>query len=203
MPKTKTTPPKKPKKAVLKPVEATLVSPPCVDTPQNEKVSTAMVLAAPQKQEVIPVTSEEALRNILKFIHNNQVQNLFELAEKTNIPIETIAVAGEYSELDFVKISQFKEMFPISLELNIRKLTIIISEMTDAAISKDKIKRHECDPFKLQKYCQALKTLRDVLLSTGNYSPAANSGDLAGRHTIKAYQVTEEIYEIFRKKKIN
>ena len=172
-------------------------------TPREKKakaeVLTPEVCVPPPPAIALP-TPEEALRNVLKFVHENKVETLSELSERTSIPLEMLKGFEADIGLTLVSISQFKETFPVKLAINIQNLSVIIDGITSAGASKDKIVRAEGDAFKLQKYVQSMKILNDMIIAHESYSPASLGNGTSARRTIRVSNITEEVIEIFRRK---
>jgi hypothetical protein len=164
--------------------------------PKAKALSKA-VAPEPAKTELVALTPEEALPVLLRFVYDNPVNSLAELSEKTSISVSIIEGLKDFMNIDFVALSQFKEMFKVSLQMNIRKISLMIDSMTDAGVQDNKVRRASCDPFTLQKLTQSLKTLKDVLKTEDPVSnlPSNVSGDV---RRVRISQITEIIEERYR-----
>jgi hypothetical protein len=138
-----------------------------------------------RKPVVVPevLTPEEMEVMVLQAAYHTPCKTVEDLAVKAGVSSTFVTTIIEEKGVDLVKLSNFRESFAPSLQMNIRNLLIRITALTAPGA--------QCDHFALQKYTQAMKTLNDMLKDIEGRK--GGEGDVAKR-TIKITEIIEEYH---------
>lgn len=126
---------------------------------------------------------EEGLAVLINTAYQYPCKDIHELSKHSGLTVQVIREAQKKADVDLVKLSNFKTNFAPSLIHNIRKIMMMITEMT---------KTKEPDAMKLQKYTQSLKTLNDMLKDIEGRTMNKN---VTKTRTFRVSELIETYYE--------